>query len=261
MAFGIPGTESSSSGNNEFLGRLQFDARSGLWKHVTRAEEGGRYFNVESEDYMNPSFLMDFGSLEVGYAKISNPPAFLMVPYGAVMPQYPEELNPEGKKAFNPAARIKVMSPRTFGDDAARYFLLSSKTGLPAMEEAWNAFAASPEAQSGMIPVAQTSTRTVEVKTPQGLSKFKVPVFTFTAWIERPAGLGDRVVPVPAASSRPAPAPAPVVAAPVPVSTPVAAPAPVAAPVVAAPAPVAVPTNHVPAPAPVASAATAAAPW
>lgn len=246
MAFGIPGTESSSS-SNEFLGRLQFDARSGLWKHVTRAEEGGRYFNVESEDYMNPSFLMDFGSLEVGYAKISSPPSFIMVPFGAPMPQCPEELNPEGKKAFNPAARIKVMSPRTFGDDAARYFLLSSKTGLPAMEEAWNAFAASPEAQFGMIPVAQTSTRTVEVKTPQGLSKFKVPVFTFVSWMERPASLGDRVVPVPAASSRPvaAPAPAPVVAAPAPVA------------VVAAPAP----TNHVPAPAPVASAATAAAPW
>ena len=255
MAFGIPGSDSNNGSNNEFLGRLQFDARSGLWKHVTRAEEGGRYFNVESEDYMNPSFLMDFGSLEVGYAKISSPPSFLMVPYGASMPQCPEELNPEGKKAFNPAARIKVMSPRTFGDDAARYFLLSSKTGLPAMEEAWNAFAASPEAQSGMIPVAQTSTRTVEVKTPQGLSKFKVPVFAFVNWIERPAALGERVVPVPAASSRPVAALAPVaVAAPTPVAV-AAVPAPVA--VAAAPAP----TNHVPAPAPVASAATAAAPW
>jgi len=233
MAFGIAGSDNSGGGSNEFLGRLQFDARSGLWKHVTRMEEGGRYFNSESEDYMNPSFLMDFGSLEVGYAKISSPPSFLMVPYGAAIPQCPQELTPEGKKAFNPAARIKVMSPKTFGDDAARYFLLSSKTGLPAMEEAWNAFAASPEAATGMIPVAQTSTRTVEVKTPQGLSKFKVPVFTFTNWIERPASLGERVVPVPAASR------------------PVAAPAPVA---VAAPAP----TNHVPAPAPVASAATAA---
>ena len=244
MAFGIPGTESSSS-NNEFLGRLQFDARSGLWKHVTRAEEGGRYFNMESEDYMNPSFLMDFGSLEVGYAKISSPPSFLMVPFGAAMPQCPQELTPEGKKAFNPAARIKVMSPKTFGDDAARYFLLSSKTGLPAMEEAWNAFAASPEAATGMIPVAQTSTRTVEVKTPQGLSKFKVPVFTFTNWIERPASLGERVVPVPAAS-RPVAAPAPTNHVPA---------------TVAALAPVAAPANHVPAPAPVASAATAAAPW
>jgi hypothetical protein len=246
MAFGIPGTESSGS-NNEFLGRLQFDARSGLWKHVTRMEEGGRYFNSESEDYMNPSFLMDFGSLEVGYAKISSPPSFLMVPFGSPMPQCPQELTPEGKKAFNPAARIKVMSPRTFGDDAPRYFLLSSKTGLPAMEEAWNAFAASPEAATGMIPVAQTSTRTVEVKTPQGLSKFKVPVFTFTNWIERPASLGERVVPVPAGGARPVAAPAPVA---------VAAPAPAPTNHVSAPAPVAV---AVPPPAPVA--ASAAAPW
>jgi hypothetical protein len=246
MAFGIPGTEpSSGSGdNNEFLGRLQFDARSGLWKHFTRMEEGGRYFNSESEDYMNPSFLMDFGSLEVGYAKLSGIPSFALVPFGAPMPHWPDELSPEGKKAYTPAGRIKVMSPRTFGDDAPRYFLLNSKTGLPALEEAWKDFSACPEAASGMIPVAQTSVKTVEVKTPGGLSKFKVPVFTFTNWIERPASLGERVVPAPSAG---------------------------AARSVAAPAPAPAPTNHVPAPAPVAvvapppapapAAASAAAPW
>ena len=88
MAFGLSGSDSGTS-NGEFLGRLQFDARSGLWKHFTRRNEGGQYFNDESEDYMNPSFLMDFGSLEVGYAKISNPPSFLMVPFGKPAPQRP----------------------------------------------------------------------------------------------------------------------------------------------------------------------------
>jgi hypothetical protein len=256
MAFGIPGTESSSSGgNNEFLGRLQFDARSGLWKHVTRMEEGGRYFNSESEDYMNPSFLMDFGSLEVGYAKLNGIPSFALVPFGALMPQWSEELNPEGKRAYTPAARIKVLSPKTFGDDSPRYFLLNSKTGLPAMQEAWIAFAACPEAASGMIPVAQTSVKTVEVKTPGGLSKFKVPVFNFIAWIERPASLGERITAVPDPST----------GLPMGARVLVAMGAPASTPVAAAPAP----TNHVPAPAPVAVAApppapvaaSAAAPW
>ena len=241
MAFGIPGSDSNNGNSNEFLGRLQFDARSGLWKHFTRMEEGGRYFNSESEDYMNPSFLMDFGSLEVGYAKLSGIPSFALVPFGAPMPHWPDELNPEGKKAYSPAVRIKVMSPRTFGDDAPRYFLLNSKTGLPALEEAWKDFSACPEAASGMIPVAQTSVKTVEVKTPGGLSKFKVPVFAFVNWIERPASLGERVVPVPAGSGAARPVAAPVAVAPTPVA--------------AAPAP----TNHVPPPAPVA--ASAAAPW
>lgn len=211
MAFGIPGSDGGGSGG-EFLGRLQFDARSGLWKHITRVMEGGRYSNTESEDYMNPSFLMDFGNLEVGFAKISNPPVFLLVPFGQTCPPRPGDKNDEGKAAFSPAARIKVLSPKTFGDDEARYFLLSSKTGLPAIEEAWNAFCAAPEAQEGKIPVAQTSTRTVEVKTPQGTSKFKVPIFTFVQWMDRPASLGVRTVPIPAAqapqqaASAPAPA-------------------------------------------------------
>lgn len=204
MAFGLAGSDNGGS-NGEFLGRLQFDARSGLWKHVTRKNEGGQYFNDESEDYMNPSFLMDFGSLEVGYAKISNPPSFLMVPFGQPAPQRPQELNAEGKQAFNPAARIKVLSPKTFGDNEPRYFLLASKTGLPAMEEAWQAFSASPEAQAGKVPVVNATTRTVEVKTPQGLSKFKVPVFAFAQWVDRPAALGERITPIPAmTAARPA---------------------------------------------------------
>lgn len=209
MAFGLAGSDNGSS-NGEFLGRLQFDARSGLWKHVTRKMEGGQYFNDESEDYMNPTFLMDFGSLEVGYAKISNPPSFLMVPFGKPAPQRPSELNPENKLAFNPAARIKVLSPKTFGDNEPRYFLIASKTGLPAMEEAWHAFSASAEAQEGKVPVVNATTRTIEVKTPQGMSKFKVPVFTFAQWVDRPAALGERIVPIPARTAAPTPPPAPV---------------------------------------------------
>jgi hypothetical protein len=208
MAFGLAGSDNGGS-NGEFLGRLQFDARSGLWKHVTRKNEGGQFFNDESEDYMNPSFLMDFGSLEVGYAKISNPPSFLMVPFGKPAPQRPSELNPENKLAFNPAARIKVLSPKTFGDTEARYFLISSKTGLPAMEEAWTAFCQAPEAQEGKVPVVNATTRTIEVKTPQGMSKFKVPVFTFAQWVDRPAALGERITPIPARTAAPAPQPTP----------------------------------------------------
>lgn len=220
MAFGIPGSD-SGSGGGEFLGRLQFDGRSGLWKFFTRVMENGSWKNVESEDLMNPSFLMDFGSLEVGYAKISSPPSFLMVPFGQSVPQRPQEMTTDDrgkqKNAFSPAARLKVMSQKTFGDMEPRYFMLSSKTGLPAIEEAWQMFTGSPEAADGSIPVATTTTRTVEVKTPQGTSKFKVPVFTFVQWVARPAELGDRLVPAPAYSAQqqqPKPTPQPQAAPP-----------------------------------------------
>lgn len=213
MAFGIPGSD-TGGGNGEFLGRLQFDARSGLWKHVTRTQDGGRYVNVESEDYMNPSFLMDFGSLEVGFAKISSPPVFLLVPFGQALPPKPNELNDEGKQAFNPAARVKVMSSKTFGDSEPRYFMLASKTGLPAIEEAWNAFSAAPEAAEGKVPLVSTSTRTLEITTPRGASKFKVPVFSITGWVDRPAALGERLINPPTVQGQRAPAATPAQAKP-----------------------------------------------
>lgn len=223
MPFNIPGTESS---NGEFLGRVQFDARTGFWKHYTRTETPQGFMNVESEAYQNPSFLMDFGTLEVGFAKLGNPPVFLLVPLGQPVPPRPQELNPEGKAAFNPAARVKVMG-RAFGDAEPRYFLLANKTGLPAMEEAYAAFCAAPEAAQGMVPVMTTSTRTVEVKTPQGVNKFKVPVFSIAQWVARPETLGQRLVPPPVAPvARPAPAPAPAPANHVPPPAPIAAPQP-----------------------------------
>lgn len=196
MAFGLAGSESSGSG--EFLGRIQFDARTGFWKHVDRYQSpDGAWNSRESDNYQNPTLLMDFGSLEVGYAKISSPPSFLFVPFGKPAPQRPVEMSPEGKPAFNPAARLKVMSQKTFGDMEPRYFMLANKTGLPAIEEAWFAFSTSAEASVGKVPVMNITTRTIEVKTPQGMNKFKVPVFAIASWVDRPVALGDRVVPAP----------------------------------------------------------------
>jgi hypothetical protein len=77
--------------------------------------------------------------------------------------------------------------------------------------------------------VVNITTRVVEVQTPRGSSKFYAPVFTIAQWVDRPAALGDRAVPPPAAGSQPA--------------------------VAAAPAPSAPPPNHVPPPAPKAQAA------
>jgi hypothetical protein len=204
MAFGLAGSESSGSG--EFLGRIQFDARTGFFKHVDRTQDSsGAWVNIESDSYQNPTLLVDFGSLEIGYAKISSPPSFLFVPFGQPAPQRPVELSPEGKPAFNPAARVKVMSQKTFGDMEARYFMIANKTGLPAIEEAWLNFASRAEAAAGQVPVMNITTRTVEVKTPQGMSKFKVPVFAIAQWVDRPDALGARIVPPPAPAGHTAP--------------------------------------------------------
>ena len=234
MAFGIPGSESSGGADAEFLGRIQFDARSGFWKTVNRVNVGGRFENQETEPFKAQTLLMDFGSLHAGYAKIASPPVFLLVPMGQPFPPRPVEMvkddNGKDKPAFSPAFRIKVMSAKTFGDGEPRFFGSSAKTVMGGVEECWAAFCAAPEAAAGQVPVVNITTRVVEVQTPRGSSKFYAPVFSIAQWVDRPAALGERMVPPPAASAA------------------VAAPAPAAAK--AAPA---APANHVPPPQPVAA--------
>jgi len=217
MAFGIPGSE-PSSGDNQFLGRIQYDARVGFWKIVKRVQgSDGGWMSEESEPFKNPTFLMDCGSLEVGYIKLTSPPAFLLVPYGQPLPPQPQEMmtDAQGKqrKAFLPGCRVKVASPKLFNDTDAYYFAVNSKAALGPMDELYQKFDAAPEAAKGLIPmVACAGTQTIEVTNKQGTSKFYAPTFSIVGWKERIPEFGERTVPIPgvkANGTHHAPPPAP----------------------------------------------------
>ena len=92
MAFGLPNS-GGSSGTGAFLGRLQFDARVGFWKIVKRVQrEDGSYGDQESDQFQPITLLADFGSMEVGYIRLSTTPSFLVVPMGQPIPPQPEEM-------------------------------------------------------------------------------------------------------------------------------------------------------------------------
>lgn len=210
MAFGIPGTANSTedTGNGDFLPLVKFDARTGFWVHTTRFQNAdGKWETNTSDFYRDPSFLMDFASLEVGYAKIDTPPVFVMVGYGKPLPPRPEEKkrNDAGKEvySFAPAARLRVMGS-AFGDNLVRQFTIATKTGLPHLEEAFMAYLHAPEAAAGQVPVVKASTKKIEVDTPKGKNTYYAPTFTFVSWLDRPEVLGTRLVTV--GSAAPAPA-------------------------------------------------------
>jgi hypothetical protein len=215
MAFGIPGSDGGSS-SGEFLGRINVDARTGFWTITKRIQKDGMWTNDTTPPFQTPTMLMDFGSLEVGHIKIGSPPAFMLVPMGQPIPPQPQEMQ-EGRpgekprKAFQPGFRIKVMSQKTFGDGDAYYFSANSKTVVGAVEALWLQFCASPEAAAGKVPVVNvTGSAKLKKDTPQGASTFFAPIFAIAQWVDRPAVLGDRTVPPPAArAAQPAAAPAP----------------------------------------------------
>lgn len=250
MAFGIPNSDGGTS-NGKFLGRIQFDARVGFWKIVKRIQHSdGSYGDQVSEPFngsaQNPvSLLMDMGSLEVGYMKISSPPSFLVVPYGHVIPPQPEEMSQGQKpgdkprKAFQPGFRIQVCSPKTFGDGDAYYFSNTSKTVMGPMDTLHQQFLAAAEAQEGMIPVVVIKKCVpTTIKTPQGNSTFYAPEFEIASWQQRLPVFGDRTVPAPQGGARTSAPPAPT-----PVSNHVPPPAP--KPTAPPPAPISAPAMGV----------------
>ncbi len=199
MAFGIPGSE-PASGN--FLGRIQYDSRNGFWKVVKRVQDSaGVWSDRVGEDFKNPTMLFDFGSLEVGYLKFSSPPAFVLVPYGHAIPQQPQELTDEKRKAFQPGFRVKVASAKIFGDAEAYHWAHNAKTVIEPMDELYKLFEQQPEAAAGKVPlIAVTGTRIIEIQK----NRYHAPVFAIQAWYDRLEVFGERTVPAPAPRSAPA---------------------------------------------------------
>ena len=84
--FGVPGTNKQSS--QEFLGRIQFDARVGFWCVVDREQQAdGGWADRRSDDVRKLAFAIDFGSLEIGWLKLSSPPSFLWRPTAKSAPR------------------------------------------------------------------------------------------------------------------------------------------------------------------------------
>src|SRR6185312_15669905 len=121
---------------------------------------------------------------------LSSPPVFMVVPYGKAIPQQPEEMTTDSdgksRKAFAPGFRVKVASPKTFGDNDAYYFSNSSKTVLGPMDELHETFRRAPEAATGKVPVVSVSkTSKVEIKSKNGTNTYYAPVFEIVGWQDR----------------------------------------------------------------------------
>ncbi len=213
MPFGIPNTDGGSGG--EYLGRIQYDARSGFFKTVKRVQGPDGYGNEEGQPSPTTQFAVDFGTLEVGYSKIASPPVFMVAPYGQPVPAQPEEMGaPDPKtgkvtKAFKPCFRLKVCSPATFGDGDAYYFSSNSKGVLNAVDSLYQQFLTASEAAAGKVPVVRVAKSTaIKTTGKHGTSTNYAPDFTIVQWIDRTEAMGERTVAVPGASTPRAASPA-----------------------------------------------------
>lgn len=202
------GLNTGSSGG-DFLPIVTFDARAGRMFRVDRAQASDGSWASNKVDITNaqPTFLVDLGSIEVGWAAfLPTGPSFEMAPLGQAMPAKPSN---DHKQSF----RVKLFSPKHL--DGLREFSSSSKAVISAIDKLHSEYEAAPEAAAGKLPVVRLSGSTpITTKGPQGTTTNYSPVFEVVSWADRPADWAARSVPAPTAGARTS-APAPQASAPV----------------------------------------------
>lgn len=180
---------STSNDGGGFLPIIIYDARAGRLFKVERAQ-GPTGWESNRVDITSPAptFLLDFGSIEVGVVRFApTGPDFITVPYGQPLPIAPTK---EYKRCF----RAKVASKNL----GVREFSHSANCVLGAIDALHTEFEQAPEAAQGKIPAVQLSgTKAVPTNTPQGKTTNYAPVFTITGWADRIAEFGERTVPAP----------------------------------------------------------------
>jgi hypothetical protein len=115
-----------------------------------------------------------------------------MVKAGEPIPAQP---SPDHKQAF----RVRIGSTNL----GLREFSHSAKTVLRAMDALYSQYETEAPANPGKLPVVTIAgTENIKINSPQGELRFKVPDWSITSWIDRPAMMDGGA----AAPSEPAPA-------------------------------------------------------
>jgi hypothetical protein len=206
-----------STGGGDMADRLpilSYNAKAGRLFVLdrTQAPDGIWETNKTDVTMTQPTFAVDFLSLEVGHMHFAagQAPIFVMVPMGQPMPPKPASPGNDDKgKAlqFRQGFRLKVIGREIGG---ARELAGNAGTFIEGMNDLHTEYEASPEAAKGKLPLVKM-TNVVGVKA--GQSENYKPVFKITGWVDRPAVLGTATVSPPSRGAPAAPAKAPPAAA------------------------------------------------
>ena len=194
MALGF-NLESKSSG--DILPIVKWDAKAGDFIKQDRYQAGdGTWQKDEAEIGLPVQVGMDLENIEIGWLSFAaGAPDFQMVKAGEPLPARPSE---DHKQAF----RVRIGS----NDLGLREFSHSAKTVLRQMDALHNEYEAQAAANPGKVPVVTVhAAETIKINSPQGELRFKVPQWSITEWIDRPAMMDGPAAPQEPAAAQAAP--------------------------------------------------------
>jgi hypothetical protein len=163
----------------DILPIVKWDAKAGDLIKQDRYQAGDGTWQKDEQELGLPIQIgMDLANIEIGWLSFAaGAPDFQMVKAGEPIPAQP---SPDHKQAF----RVRIGST----DLGLREFSHSAKTVLRAMDALHNQYQAEAPANPGKLPVVTIAgTETIKINSPQGELRFKVPDWSITSWIDRPA--------------------------------------------------------------------------
>src|SRR4051812_23106167 len=145
MAFGR-----KISVGGDFAPIVKFDARAGRLFRIDRDPVSSEKQIVDITQPA-PQFVMDFGSIEVGYLKFGAAgPEYRMVAEGQPLPTQPDERDERNRLVYRPGFRVKLYG-RVLG--GLREWSSSAGCVVNSVDDLYEKFRADPNAAAGKIPV------------------------------------------------------------------------------------------------------------
>jgi len=181
MAFDI-NTDSSAAG--DFLPVFKWSATAGV-AAIRRSvkNDKGSWDKSEDDVALPLKLIFDFDSAEQGWVRIAGGVDFKMAKLGQPKPAQP---SPEHKLGF----RVQVYGKQI----GLAAFSHTAKCVIAEMNTLHDAYLADKAKHAGKLPVVEIkSVKKIESQTKEGAKTYRVPVWSITAWVDRPAEMQAKI--------------------------------------------------------------------
>lgn len=186
---------------------LKFSAKDGSFIVADRQNVDGQWSTRETELEMPAKVVMDMAEVEQGWMAFKPAPDFVMVKNDQPRPERPNELDANGQPLYKWGFRVRLANKEM----GLRELSSSSKNVYERMKSIALAYETGKAENAGKVPVVTIEgTERVQQTLNDGQTQtWRVPKWSITGWVDRPAVLDGAQDSAPVAAAAPVIEPAP----------------------------------------------------
>lgn len=186
---------------------LKFSAKDGSFILADRENVDGQWSTRETELDTPAKVVMDMAEIEQGWMAFKPAPDFVMVKNNQPRPERPDEVDANGQPLYKWGFRVRLANKEM----GLRELSSSSKNVYERMKSIALAYETGKAENTGKVPVVTIEgTERVQQTLSDGQTQtWRVPKWSITGWVDRPAVLDGATESAPVAAAAPVIEPAP----------------------------------------------------